>query len=73
MGGNDIFYWEENYQIVQCAGCESISFGEKSSNSETLDESGYAVEERIYPNPTEQRQPINRDCWFLLPDALNRV
>src|SRR5216683_5452923 len=48
----------DNYQIIECAGCESISFRHSSINSEDSDEEGqpFATVD-LYPSP-DVREPI---------------
>lgn len=56
--GDDCIHWFFNYQIIQCQGCESISFRRVSNNSDNYyqvseDEvEQYDDEEEIFPTPT---------------------
>ena len=44
------FFWETDYEIIQCLGCESISFRSNSINSEHDDHEGRSIPTiRIYP------------------------
>jgi hypothetical protein len=52
--GDDCIHWFFNYQIIQCQGCESISFRRVSNNSDNYyqvseDEFEYDYEEEIFP------------------------
>lgn len=47
------FGWSYSYQIIQCRGCEALSFRVVGSDSEDPDES-----ETLYPNRTQGRTPI---------------
>lgn len=54
------FGWSYSYQIIQCRGCESISFRVVGTDSETRDSrtGEYEVTETLYPNRTAGRTPI---------------
>jgi Domain of unknown function (DUF4145) len=49
MGNHDNFYWRESDQIIQCQGCEKVSFRAITSNSEDYDcdEDGNTIEAQI--------------------------
>ena len=73
---HDHFSWNNEYQIIQCLGCENISFRKTHENSEEYQHISYEEVETIkridiYPNPEEERQPIDDD--FLLPSNLERI
>jgi hypothetical protein len=62
-GSEECFDWHSSFQIVRCAGCETISFRSVKSNSEgydnSYDENGgtiteYIEQEELYP-PRETR------------------
>lgn len=74
MGPDISFYWDEEFQIVRCDGCEAITFRSTYSNSEQLDDQGDAVEEHLYPNPVESkhREPIS-ESWPILPNKLDSI
>lgn len=64
MGEHWDFYWTERYQIVQCQGCDSISFRRYYSDSEDYyhDDSGNIVPTEtveIYPSRIAGRKKLN--------------
>jgi hypothetical protein len=63
---NEVFRWINQYQIIQCQGCETISFRKTHTNSEDFDD--YID---VYPNPEEGRKSIADD--HLLPSNLQRI
>ncbi|WP_230674816.1 DUF4145 domain-containing protein [Vibrio cholerae] len=72
--------WYDEYQIIQCQGCESIVFRSTHENSEEYDY-GYTHDGQecvipiqtidVYPNPEEGRQPIND--YFVIPQKLHAI
>ena len=63
MCPGDDFRWDDEYQIVQCRGCETISFRKTHKNSNDYDdyddyESEYTLNVNIYPNPKEGRDDL---------------
>lgn len=71
----NVYYWYDTYQIVQCQGCEHISFRKTHSNSEDVeygDEGPEPIEyETIFPNPEATREPIEDN--YLLPSKLKKI
>ncbi len=72
------YQWIDEYQIIQCQGCETVTFRKTHENEVELRESPFddKVAEHIlyidqYPNPEEGRGPI-QECK-LLPSDLNRI
>lgn len=72
------FSWNDTFQIVQCRGCETISFRKLHQNSEDYASVGpgpgdwdYAIREDLYPSRAEGRDPIEDDK--LLPTNLQRI
>ncbi len=55
----DIHWWE-SHQIVQCAGCDDISFRRTSSCTENIDPitGDLAENETLYPERAQGRKPI---------------
>lgn len=53
--GPDIHFWDE-YEIVQCDGCETICFRKESANSDDLDyeQNRPIISVRSYPEPTSE-------------------
>ena len=70
-------HWASNHQIIQCQGCDTISFRKASSNSEDgyvqigPDEWEDNILEELYPNRNEGRVPI-KDI-HLLPTDIERI
>ena len=80
MGTDDNFYAYTDYQIVQCQGCETVSFRVFSENSEDIDfsyeEDGNTVGSPVqavtlYPSRNEGRGVIKDD--YLLPPKIQRI
>ena len=71
------YYWDDTFQIIQCRGCETISFRKLHQNSEDFyddpdsHDSITAIEEILYPSRSEERNPIKDD--MLLPINLQRI
>ena len=71
------YYYIYNYQVIQCLGCETISFRKASSDSESYeydemeDSTVHAVEEDLYPNRDEGRTPTKDSK--LLPPSIERI
>ncbi|WP_419600621.1 hypothetical protein, partial [Thiolapillus sp.] len=66
MGPYGDFMWHDEHQIVQCQGCETISFRKTHNNSEDLT---HFID--IYPNPEDGRDAIDSD--HLLPSNLQLI
>jgi hypothetical protein len=64
-------YWTEEYQVVQCNGCENLVFRLTHENSEDMGLDGPVVYTDIYPNP-EQGRLVIKDS-HLLPNKLERI
>jgi hypothetical protein len=76
MGPDDYFHWEAAHQIVQCMGCETLSFRRVTSDSESFvqvdhDEYEQAQTIDVFPNPNEGRVSI--PDAYLLPDHTGRI
>ena len=70
------YSWVDEYQIVQCRGCETMSFRKTHENSEDFYQTGPDDLENtlyvdIYPNPEENRKTVEDDR--LLPGDLQRI
>lgn len=64
------YYWSEDYQIIQCLGCKSISFRQENSNSEDYyqideDEYEYGISEKIYPSRSEGIKSLGDEKHYL--------
>lgn len=74
-----IYGWDDTYQIIQCLGCETVSFKKTHQNSEDEFhfegpdgyERGWRVREDYFPNPEEGRAPI--DGIRILPVKLQQI
>lgn len=73
-------FWSSDYQIVQCQGCETITFRMAHENSEDYDfcydnsgqEMVFPVQTIVqYPDPVEGRVPIND--IYLIPKSLSGI
>lgn len=73
-GGGNSVDWVSQSQIIQCLGCETVSFREVSTCSEDVDydESGMYYPEtiRYYPGRTEGLKAIN---VYLLPVKIQSI
>jgi hypothetical protein len=73
----DEYYWSSKYQIIQCLGCDSISFRKADENSIDApiqigpDEWEDNIYEELYPNRNVGRVPF-KDVQ-LLPNDLERI
>jgi Domain of unknown function (DUF4145) len=70
------FQWYDEYQIVQCQGCETVSFRKTHTNSEEFCQTleGKVVNELfvdIYPNPEKGRNLVTD--YHILPSNLQRI
>lgn len=71
--------WDNEYQIIQCQGCETIMFRQTHMNSEDMEyrqgpggvQSEYVTYEDYYPNPEKSRTGLSDD--HLLPEKLKRI
>jgi hypothetical protein len=69
-------FWESNYQIMQCQGCETFSFRRASTSSEDSIFDRYGneslrVQEEIYPNPSAGREALAET--YLLPQEIRHI
>lgn len=74
--GYESIEWKNEYQIVKCLGCESISFRKTSGSDQDMiqisdDEWEYQPLVEIFPNPENGRQPLNDSDY--LPDKLKNI
>lgn len=64
--------WTEESQILQCKGCNSISFRQISSNSENTEPNGRPYKhEELFPERVKGRESM--DDYLLLPASLQRI
>lgn len=70
-------HWEVSNQIVQCQGCETVSFRRVSSDSESppiqIGPNEYEEDEfiELFPNPNAGRQAMSDS--HILPDKVQRI
>ncbi len=71
-GPDDGLSWSNNHEIIQCQGCDDISFRYQSSNSEDCDEHGETnVEEVIFPRRT--LETVGEKVHLSVPSNLRRI
>lgn len=74
---NDWYYWHNDFQIIECQGCSTVSFRSTSSNSEDfeyVDDYGNmqsTLTELIYPK--RNRTTKNTKEFFNIPHNLRRI
>lgn len=75
---DDSYYvsWNSKYQIIQCQGCELISFRHENSNSEDMepiseDEWSHTIYENLYPQRGKNTLTINE--YFNAPTSIRRI
>ncbi len=70
----DITFWND-YEILQCKGCETISFREMRRNTEDIEyraDDQYLVEHvTLYPARKPGKKLSEEDRWLLPPRVLN--
>lgn len=70
------YHWSDEYQIIQCQGCETFSFRKTHQNSDDICQTYNGDFEPelfidVYPNPEEGRKLVND--YDLLPSDLYRI
>ena len=72
MEYDDVYHWANDYEIIQCLGCESISFRSEHSNSEDVDyRDGPYFSEKIYPK--RNNETWNIKSFYNVPPNLTRI
>jgi hypothetical protein len=72
MGNENTFDWWADYQIIQCLGCETVSFRKDGSNSEDYDPEFYSINrEELYPSRINNWR-LHEGLYFL-PSALQHI
>jgi len=59
-GGDEEFSWNHDHQVLQCQGCENITFRIDHTDSESYSEDGLWHSYTYYPPPVSRRKPV----WF---------
>lgn len=75
-GHEETIDWSDNFQIIQCQGCETISFRHQSWFSEAQeyygpDDYSDGMTTRLYPKRSKDTRPI-RD-YYNVPSILRRI
>lgn len=76
VGNGCVMDWDERHQIIQCCGCDTVSFRVASTHSEDCDYSSEHdslvrnVRESYFPNRTHQLREINT---YLLPANVQEI
>jgi hypothetical protein len=65
------FSWNSDYQIIQCQGCEEISFRQADTNSEEFDQEGSIITELIFPK--RGKNSWNIKAFLNVPYNLRRL
>ncbi len=73
---DDYFQWIRNYYIIQCLGCETISFLEIYGDTEMIiqndnGESDYYFEKSIYPNFLEKSNELENQ--YFIPESISII
>jgi hypothetical protein len=63
--------WSDNYQVIQCQGCKTISFRHVNWFSEYVDEYWDGKSVFLYPNRSENTLPLKE--FYNLPTKLRRI
>lgn len=71
---NDEFWWKKTYQIIRCAGCETVSFRLEAASDANINpfENELIPDETLYPSRTEGREPLQLHFLYL-PQKINQV
>lgn len=72
------FEWFEQYQIIKCQGCKTISFREGKGNSEDYepDEDGNpttTVYEKLFPSRVDGLKGLDEEDAHYLPSTVRRI
>jgi hypothetical protein len=63
--------WSNNYQIIQCQGCDSVTFRHVSWFSEAEYECGDGTSTLLYPKRSDKTRPIKD--YYNVPTTLRRI
>jgi len=73
--GDDTFYWNDDYQIVECCGCKTVSFRHLHMDSEDYasgpDGGEFLVTQNLYPAREEGRRELSDQIF--VPIDVRRV
>lgn len=65
--------WVEHYQIIQCGGCESISFRHTSQDSENFDPITHESYETELLYPKREIETLPAKSYYNVPSNLQRI
>lgn len=63
--------WSDRYQVIECQGCETVSFRHQSWFSEDQDSDSDGITERLYP--LRNKDAINSKPYHNVPSNLRRI
>lgn len=66
------FYWDNDYEIIQCLGCDTISFRTSSVNSEESDPHGETLES-VHIYPQRDKSTLTVKPYMNVPYNLRRI
>ena len=67
----DMYWWDSTYQIIQCRGCERISFRVEDYNSEDVDETGALLNVSLYPK--RDYDSISNREFYAAPYSVRQI
>ncbi|WP_242224692.1 DUF4145 domain-containing protein [Bacillus cereus group sp. BfR-BA-01380] len=62
-GGDDDFYWYDNYYIVQCAGCDNTSFVRQYGDEFKVERINGEIEDTFTVYPEEPKVETDEEIW----------
>jgi len=71
FGDDACYQWETYYEIIQCQGCDEISFRQCDTDSESYDGEEYYPTVTIFPRRT--KETINIKTYHNIPRNINRL
>ena len=63
--------WRDNYQIIQCQGCDTVSFRHANWCSEAIDDDSDGTSARLYPKRSNNTLPLKD--FLNVPTNLRRI
>ncbi|NOQ26221.1 MAG: DUF4145 domain-containing protein [Bacteroidales bacterium] len=74
MDYDDVYQWHNEYEIIQCLGCETISFRLEQTNSEEYgigEDGGSYADIQVYPK--RSKDTWNVKSFYNVPNNLSRI
>lgn len=74
MNYGDVYQWHNEYEIIQCLGCETISFRLEQTNSEEYgigEDGGFYADIQVYPK--RSKDTWNVKSFYNVPNNLRRI